>query len=102
MLHPLDGRSIAIVRLVLLGPRREPYYRAVSPESDRSQRRLIGYWAPIDHAHDGALALYEQLSGESLSGGGRAPTRQLVPQKPPPGERPPSYAARPAKHASRA
>lgn len=132
VLHPLDGRPIAVVRLVLLGPAREPYYRAVTPEDDRSQRRLIGYWSSVDHAHDGVLALYERASGRSTSGGGREPARPLVPQKPPPcaptpaparagaataragaataragvaTERPPQrqgYAARPALHASRA
>lgn len=126
VLHPLDGRPVAVVRLVLLGPTREPYYRAVTPEDDRSQRRLIGYWSSVDHAHDGVLALFERASGRSTSGGGREPARPLVPQKPPPcaptaaplpgasapqrragaaTARPPQrqgYAARPALHASRA
>ncbi|WAC66041.1 hypothetical protein OVA14_12215 [Agrococcus sp. SL85] len=117
VLHPLDGHRIAIVRLVALGPRREPYYRAVTPEADRAERRLIGYWASVDHAHDGVLALYERASGRSTSGGGRAPARPLVPQKPPPcagpavaqrptGAAPPEqrhgYAARPLRHAARA
>lgn len=103
VLHPLDGHAIAIVRLVQLGPRREPYYRAVTPELERSQRRLIGYWGGIDEAHEGVLALYEHASGRSLAGGDRPPSRPLVPQKPPPGEggragRP----ARPRLHSARA
>lgn len=106
VLHPLDGRPIAVVRLLVLGPNREPYYRAVSPETDRTQRRLIGYWGTLDHAHDGVLALYEHASRRSLSGGDLPPSRTLVPQKAPPGERTPEhrtgYAARPAKHGSRA
>jgi|GEM_PF-5780134 len=78
VLHPLDGRPLAVVRLLILGPNREPYYRAVSPEPKREQRRLIGYWGSLEHAHDGVLALYEHLSRKSLSGGDMAPTRALV------------------------
>lgn len=102
MLHPLDGRPLAVVRLLVLGPNREPYYRAVSAEVDRSQRRLIGYWGSLEHAHDGVLGLYEHLSRRSLAGGDMAPSRTLVPQKPPPGAPEPGRAARPAKHSSRA
>lgn len=102
VLHPLDGRPLAVVRLLILGPNREPYYRAVSPEPQREQRRLIGYWGSLEHAHDGVLALYAHLSRKSLSGGEMAPTRALVPQKPPPGEQEAGRASRPAKHSSRA
>ena len=84
MLHRLDGRPLAIVRLLTLGPNREPYYRAVSPEPDRAQRRLIGYWGSPEHAHDGVLALYEHASRKSLAGGDMPPSRPLVPHKPPP------------------
>lgn len=103
VLHPLDGHPIAIVRLVQLGERREPYYRAVTPEGDRALRRLIGYWGSVDEAHEGVLALYERASGRSLAGGDRAPSRPLVPQQPPPGEAArPGTPARPQLHAARA
>lgn len=45
VLHPLDGQPLAIIRLVYLGARREPYYRAVTANPDRAERKLIGYWA---------------------------------------------------------
>jgi len=102
VLHPLDGHPIAIVRLVQLGTRREPYYRAVSPEPDRALRRLIGYWGTVDEAHEGVLALYERASGRSLAGGDRPPSRPLVPQKPPPGAPQQGTPARPRLHAARA
>ncbi|MGY3128145.1 hypothetical protein ACVWW9_001644 [Agrococcus sp. UYP33] len=102
VLHPLDGHPIAIVRLVQLGTRREPYYRAVSPEPDRALRRLIGYWGTVDEAHEGVLALYERASGRSLAGGDRPPSRPLVPQKPPPGTPQQGTPARPRLHAARA
>lgn len=102
VLHPLDGRPIAVVRLVALGPRREPYYRAVSPEPDRPQRRLVGYWGSLDEAHDGVLALYEHLSNRALAGGDAPPSRPLVPQKPPPAPFEPGKASRPRLHSSRA
>ncbi len=103
VLHPLDGHPIAIVRLVQLGQRREPYYRAVTPEDDRALRRLIGYWGSVDEAHEGVLALYERASGRSLAGGDRPPSRPLVAQKPPPGaSRTPGTPARPRLHAARA
>lgn len=99
---PLEGLVVAIVRLVELGRRREHYYRAVTANPDRSQRRLIGYWGSADDAHDGVLALYEHGTGRSLSGGDTKPSRALVPQKPPPPDEPPGMAARPAVHSSRA
>lgn len=43
VLHPLNGQPLAIVRLVYPGPRREPYYRAVTANPDRAQRKLVGY-----------------------------------------------------------
>lgn len=105
VLHPLDGHAIAIVRLVQLGPRREPYYRAVTPEpeTERVQRRLIGYWGSVDEAHEGVLALYEHASGRSLAGGDRPPSRPLVPQKPPPeSAQRQGMPARPRLHSARA
>ena len=85
--HPISGDAIAVVRVVALGPRREWYARAVTPERDRAARSLIGYWASPDEAHQGVLALYERRTGRSLAaGGGGAPTLPLVPMKPPPGE----------------
>lgn len=95
---PLDGHLIAIVRLVRLGSRAEPYFRAVTPEADRSQRRLIGYWGSAEEAARGVLALYERATGRALSGGGNRPsTMQLVPQKPPPVDPPAGYAS-PVQH----
>ncbi|QCR18818.1 hypothetical protein [Agrococcus sp. SGAir0287] len=102
--HPASGELIAIVRMVALGPRREWYARAVTPEEDRARRALIGYWASPDEAHRGVLALYERRTGRSLAAGGSgAPTVPLVPMKPPPASRAePGMAARPMRHASRA
>lgn len=104
-LHPLDGRPIAIVRLLVLGRDREPYYRADSPEPNRTQRCLLGYWGTLDHAHDGVLARYEHASRRSLSRGDLPPTCSLVPQEAPPGgstpRHRPGYAARSARHSSR-
>lgn len=102
VLHPLDGSMIAIIRLVWLGPRREARYRAVSPEADRGERTLIGYWETLDAAHEGVLALYERVIGRSLGGGNLPPSRPLVPQAPPPGGAEPGRPARPARHSSRA
>ncbi|WP_206446549.1 hypothetical protein [Agrococcus sp. KRD186] len=58
MLHPLDGARLAVVRLLLRGPRREPHYRAVTAHPDRAQRRLLGYWSSVDEAHEAALTLF--------------------------------------------
>lgn len=84
VLHPLDGAPLAVVRLVLLGPRREPYYRAVTAQPDRAQRRLLGYWSSVEQAHEAALALFERSTGRALSGGDGRPQRAVPPQKPPP------------------
>lgn len=99
---PLDGLVVAIVREVELGRRHEHYYRAVTANPDRSQRKLIGYWGSPSDAHDGVLALYEHGTGRSLLGGDTRPSRPLVPQKPPPRVEPPGMAARPALDSSRA
>lgn len=79
VLHPLDGPHIAVVRLVLLGPHRDPFYRVVTPERGRSQRRLLGYWATLELSHEAALALYERATGSAIEGGGRPPSR-IVPE----------------------
>lgn len=76
---PLSGEAIAIVRAVSLGPRGEVYLRAVTPDAERSQRELIGYWGSPQEAHDGVLALYERRTNR-----GAPPTLPLVSQKPPP------------------
>ncbi len=52
---PLSGEAVAIVRAVQLGPRGEVYLRAVTPDANRSQRELIGYWGSPQEAHDGVL-----------------------------------------------
>ncbi len=85
VLHPLDGAPLAVVRLVQLGPRREPYYRAVTAQPDHSQRRLLGYWSSVEEAHEAALALFERSTGRSLGGGDGRSRRGVPPQKPPPG-----------------
>ncbi|SDH88663.1 hypothetical protein [Agrococcus jejuensis] len=95
--HPVSGDLIAILRVVALGPRKEWYARAVTPEPERSRRTLIGYWASPDEAHRGVLALFERRTGRPL--GGAATT--LVPMKPPPGEREPSTVARVGRQSSR-
>lgn len=99
-LHPLSGTPIALVRLVHLGPAREPYYRAVTADRDPAQRQLLGYWATPDLAETAVQALYEQQSGEALTGGGQPPRGLAVPpMKPPPAtdDRP----AVPSAHATR-
>lgn len=81
--EPLTGNVMAIIQVVHLGPRQEPYYRSVTANPDPKQRKLVGYWHTPDEANDGTIAIYEQRIGRSLSGGG-LPPRELVPQKPPP------------------
>lgn len=93
---PLSGEAVAIVRAVHLGPLGEVYLRAVTPDADRSQRELIGYWGSPQEAHDGVLALYERRSNPNTP-----PSLPLVPQKPPPEPTPRGMAARPRLHASR-
>lgn len=85
VLHPLDNHPLALVRLIHLGPTREPYYRAVTADSDPASRELLGYWASAELAEEAVCALWEQRTGKSLSGGG-APARGLPvpPMKPPP------------------
>lgn len=100
--HPVSGDLIAILRVVALGPRREWYARAVTPEADRSRRTLIGYWASPDEAHRGVLALFERRTGRSFPAGAAEPAPPLVPMKPPPDAHEPGMAARPRRHASRA
>lgn len=70
--HPLDGAMIAIIRLVHLGPAREPYYRAVTANPDPAQRRLIGYYGSAQDAHDASMYMLEQATGTGVSGGGEA------------------------------
>lgn len=101
VLHPLDGSCIAVVRLVMLGPQREPYYRAVTPQQDRSKRVLLGYWASLELAHEAALALLEQRTGEAIEGGGRRPSRHVPPQKPPSAPYPTGEPTRPDRHGKR-
>jgi hypothetical protein len=102
VLHPLDGAHVAIVRLVLLGPTSEPFYRAVTPEPDRTRRELLGYWGTLEEAHEAALALLEQRTGQAIEGGGRPPSRQVPPQEPPSAPHPTGQPARPRLHSSRA
>lgn len=91
--EPLTGNVMAIIQVVHLGPRQEPYYRSVTANPDPKQRKLVGYWHTPDEAHDGTIALYEHARGASLSGGG-LPPKPLVPQKPPPARDP----NRPVEH----
>ena len=101
VLHPLDGSPLAVIRVVWLGPMREPYYRVVSANPDRSQRKLAGYWSNLDEAHTAALALYEQATGRAIGAGDQKPKLRVPPQKPPPDPHEPGRAARPERHASR-
>lgn len=93
---PLSGEAVAIVRAVRLGAHGDVYLRAVTPDADRSQRELIGYWGSPQEAHDGVLALYERRSNP-----GTPPSLPLVPQKPPPEPTSRGTAVRPRLHASR-
>lgn len=97
--HPLDARPIAIVRLLELGERQEPYYRAVTCERDPARRRLLGYWGSLDDARLGVLALYERSTGQAI-GGTAAPAAMLplVPWKPAPAGGQRGMAARPTRH----
>lgn len=101
-LHPLDGQHLAVIRLIYLGARREPYYRAVTANPDRARRVLIGYWGTLDDAHTACLALYERATGKGLAGGDRKPQLQVPAQKPPPEPVEQGKAARPRLHSSRA
>lgn len=100
--HPLSGHPLAVIRLVRLGPRLEPYYRAVTANPERSARKLIGYWGTLEDARTGCLALYERATGESVAGGDAKPSMQVVQQKPPPPAHEPGSPARPRQHAARA
>lgn len=102
VLHPLDGSALAVVRVVWLGPKREPYYRVVSANPDRALRKLAGYWGNLDEAHNAALALYELATGESICGGDRPPRLEVPSQKPRPGPFESGRAARPERHGARA
>lgn len=102
VLHPLTGLPLAIIRLIYLGPRREPYYRAVTANPDRAQRKLVGYWGDLDDAHTACLALHEKATGRSISGGDRQPQMHVPAQKPPPGKHETGRAVRPQRHATRA
>ncbi|WP_072312886.1 hypothetical protein [Agrococcus sp. Marseille-P2731] len=102
VLHPLSGQPLAIIRLLWLGPRREPYYRAVTANPRRELRKLVGYWGTLDDAHTACLAMHERAAGRSVDGGDRAPTLQVPAQKPPPATQRPGMAARPQLHSSRA
>lgn len=82
VLHPLDGQPLAIIRLVWIEG--EPFYRAVSANPDREQRKLIGYWGDLDTAHHACLALWEQATGRAISGGNQKPGMTVPAQKPPP------------------
>lgn len=74
--HPLEGRPLAIIRLLYLGVPAERYYRAVTWHSDSSGRRLLGYWGSEAEAAASVLALYERQEGR--------PQAHLVQWKPPP------------------
>lgn len=94
--EPITGHVLALIQVVHLGPRSEPYYRSVTPDPNPQERRLIGYWGSPDQAHDGTIALYEHRFNRSLAGGG-LPPRELVPMKPPPMQDKP----RPVEHVQR-
>ena len=99
ILHPLDTRPLAIVRLLELGDAREAYYRAVTCERDPARRRLLGYWGSLEHARLGVLALYERSSGHPIGGvASPAGLLPLIPWKPAPTSGPRGMATRPATH----
>ena len=66
------------------------------------RRRLLGYWGTLEEAHEAALALLEQRTAQAIEGGGRPPSRQVPPQKPPSAPYPTGQPARPRLHSSRA
>lgn len=87
VLHPRSGQPLAIVRLVHLGPEREPYYRAVTANPERESRKLIGYWGNLDDAHAACLALHAHAGDRAAASGGAVPQVRLPAQKPPPAAR---------------
>ena len=101
MLHPLDGAELAVIRLVWLGTKCERYYRVVSANPVRAQRKLVGYWSNLDEAHTAVLALYERAIGRAIGAGGQQPQLQVPLQKPPPEPYALGQAERPQTHASR-
>ncbi|WP_413318332.1 hypothetical protein AA0Z99_00205 [Agrococcus sp. 1P02AA] len=102
VLHPLTGAELAVTRLVWHGPWQEPYFRVVSANSEREQRKLIGYWGTLDDAHTACLAVYERATGKSISGGDLPPNLHVPAQKPPPEPHTTGQPARPQLHSSRA
>lgn len=82
---------------MLLGAHRDPFYRVVTLERDRSARKLVGYWWTLELAHEAALAPYERATGSAIAGGGRPPSREVPAQKPPPRGYPTGVAARVAR-----
>lgn len=82
--HPLSGQEVAIIRLVHLGPKHEPYFRAVTANPDPKQRKLIGYYGSAEDAHDASLYMLEQATGVGISGGNKLPSARFVEPKPPP------------------
>ncbi|WP_430592200.1 hypothetical protein [Humidisolicoccus flavus] len=80
-------RPIAIVRVVLLGKEREPYWRAVTYGTSE-ERQLIGYWGDLQQAQDGVLSWWEhQIPPAWLAHDGKTFRR---PRTPPPQKAPPS------------
>jgi hypothetical protein len=84
--HPSSPSPVAIIRLLRLGPDRELYYRAVT-YADAPARKLIGYWASLEDAEQGATAAFEATMPKAwrmTGGGSERPPMLPPPQKPPP------------------
>lgn len=78
-------RVYAVIRCVVIAG--DEYWRVVTGDQDRAQRRLVGYWGSLDEASHNALAYVErQLPSAWMATGTATFTtpREMTPQKPPP------------------
>lgn len=79
----------AVIRRVTIAAD-DDFWRVVTGEDDRAQRRLIGYWGSLEDASHNAFAYVErQLPSAWMATGTATSTapRPMTPQKPIPGRR---------------
>ena len=77
----------AVIRRVTIAGD-DDFWRVVTGEDDRSQRRLIGYWSTLEEASHNAFAYVDRQLPSAWLATGTATTaapRAMTPQKLPPG-----------------